>query len=900
MPSKRTPKWYDGQGQGSSRRAVLQQSNPGRTLISLVLLLGLVLLLLQQLSDTDKVAEIGEAIGLFEKKQASDDEALGSSESSSQAVDSPSEAVQIYQSLLMRSDDSLASREQSIWTHYLSRLSPEEHALLARFWLAPKSKLESDEIAPLLEAAEQAIQGWVDRITENSSAKEPSSDETLDSTDLDIGALKKMLSNITQWRESQFADRDFHTAFRRALDKTLLERFLDNQNWMSKEQLVALRTWTRIRELRSAVDNEFLIPLQVPAVELSQLMGGDNDNYRGVPLRFRGTIAATDERTGRLQSEEWNGVVYRVWWMKPTEASSQPVAVYVPVELEPSKYEKDQKSELEILGFFTKRKAYASSRGADIAPVLFAASVTKTDGPLRRTLGPYSAWLAEHRQTATWRPPVDFKTPLSLIQSSIKSNAILSKMAEDNVAEDNNEGRELTNVLALLLVAKKHEPEMQTLATAEQDWDATEKLVLRKVNGWVNHIKVLNLKSLRDAGVDAGLLEVLARESLDTVYELSIQIRSEKPNQVDKLYTTEIPEVWVSLIRGDALNLKQPVEVVGFQPKERASKVDSNNEVVGKPSWLVSSQVAWKLPSDDPSSLAELNPSVTDVDRFLLEQGWDLANRDIIQRLQSPAQPLSRQEEVGLFSLMRIARETRDSLVDDARFKATTIAQIVKSSLSASSKSKQRPSLLWTECNVRVVRVTRIPIDLPVQQAVLGKDHYFQLDCFAEIGNVTFEIPTDSEPIIYAGEYPITCVAIELPSWLAAYQGIEIEASGTGTGSSEAFGSESIDADVFFPRVRGKLSGWFYRFWSYRTQEMTDRLGVKHRQVTPLIVISDLQISRVDDSAPSQGVLSTIAWLFGLSTIGAVWWVVRSYGKSKSKNPKKPIRFTVRGSSDQN
>jgi hypothetical protein len=890
MPSKRTPKWYDAHSQGGSRRAVLHQSNPGRTLVSLVLLLGLVLLLLQQLSDTNKVAEIGEAIGLFEKKQASRDEASTSGESSPQAMESPSEAVQIYQSLLMRSNDDMSSREQLIWTHYLSRLSPEEHALLARFWLAPKTKLDSAEIAPLFETAEQAIQGWVDRITENRSAKQPTSDETLDSTAPDLEALKNILANIRQWQETQFSERDPHTAFRRALDKTLLGRFLDNQNWMSKEQLVALRTWARIRELRSAVENEFLNPLQVPAVELSQLMGGDNDNYRGVPLRFRGTIAAADERTGRLQSQEWDGVVYRVWWMKPSEASSQPVAVYVPVELEPSKYEKDQKSELEILGFFTKRKAYASSRGADIAPVVFAAYVAKADGPLRRTFGPYSAWLAEHRQAANWRPPVDFKTPLTLIQSSITSNAILSKMAEDNLGD-----RELTNAFALLLVAKKHEPEMQTLATAGQDWDVTDKLVLRKVNGWVNHIKVLNVKSLRDVGLNTELLEVLARESLDKVYELTVQIRRENPNHIDKLFATNIPETWISLIRGDALNFKQPVEAVGFQPKDDASK-----EVKGKPSWLVSSQVAWKLQTDDPSSLSELIPNLTDVDRFLLEQGWDLANRDIMQRLQSPAQPISRQEEVGLFSLMRIASETRDSLADDARFKATTVAQIVKSSLSASSKSKPRPTLLWIEGNVRVVRVTRIAIDLPVQQAVLGKDHYFQLDCFAEIGNMTFEIPTETEPIIYAGEYPITCVAIELPSWLAAYQGIDIEPSGAGIGSNDAFGSETINADIFFPRVRGKLSGWFYRFWSYRTQEMTDRLGVKHRQVTPLIVISDLQISRLDDSPPSQRLLSTIAWFFGLATIGAVWWVVRSYGKSKRKKPRKPIRFTVRGVSDQN
>ncbi len=34
--------------------------------------------------------------------------------------------------------------------------------------------------------------------------------------------------------------------------------------------------------------------------------------------------------------------------MKPKEVSSQPVAVYVPIELEPSQFEEGQKSELEL------------------------------------------------------------------------------------------------------------------------------------------------------------------------------------------------------------------------------------------------------------------------------------------------------------------------------------------------------------------------------------------------------------------------------------------------------------------------------------------------------------------------------------------------------------------------
>jgi hypothetical protein len=311
-------------------------------------------------------------------------------------------------------------------------------------------------------------------------------------------------------------------------------------------------------------------------------------------------------------------------------------------------------------------------------------------------------------------------------------------------------------------------------------------------------------------------------------------------------------------------------------------------------SYTVGSQIAWKLPPEKSQDITQLQPELSDVERYLLERGWDLSQKDLIQQLQSPAQPLSRQEEQGLFSLLRIAKDDRTTLGKKSSFAPTPIVQIVKSSLSASAKSKQRPSLLWTECEARVVRVTRITIDSPAQLRVLGQDHYYQLDCFADIGNVTFEIPTETESITYAGEYPITCVALDIPDWLNAQQPTA-EHSPESDLSSSTFDNETEpNQDVFYPRLNGKISGWFYRFWSYRTQEMTQRLGIKHRQITPLIVMSDVQIARSNLNSPSESTVSTIAWIAGLVTVGAIWWAVRSYGKSKDGQTKKQIRFSVK------
>jgi hypothetical protein len=439
-------------------------------------------------------------------------------------------------------------------------------------------------------------------------------------------------------------------------------------------------------------------------------------------------------------------------------------------------------------------------------------------------------------------------------------------------------------------VAQKHKPELQSLSAANQAWDLSEELKIGKVSGWCSKIKVWNLEAIKAAEENREILSTLQREGFTNIFELSVQ---SLPNAGDKqqvVFVSSIPEAWRSMLTGDSLELWQPIEIVGFL----------HNQSIETQPYVVGSQIAWKIQSESSEDLSKLVPRVSDIEKYLLEKGWDLSQKDVIQQLQSPAQSLSRQEEDGLFSLIRIANEDRTKLRENASFAPTPIVQIVKSSLGASSKSKQRPSLLWTECEVRIVRVTRITLDSSAQQRVLGQDHYYQLDCFADIGNVTFEIPTEGDPITYAGEYPITCLAAEVPEWLQVQQptaGLSEEAnvsSGTSDGEAE------LNEDVYYPMLNGKISGWFYRFWSYRTQEMTQRLGIKHRQITPLVVMSDFQITRGNTNPSSPGTITTIGWIGGLMTVGAIWWAVRSYGKSKNKQSKKPIQFRVRQDRESN
>ena len=169
--------------------------------------------------------------------------------------------------------------------------------------------------------------------------------------------------------------------------------------------------------------------------------------------------------------------------------------------------------------------------------------------------------------------------------------------------------------------------------------------------------------------------------------------------------------------------------------------------------------------------------------------------------------------------------------------------------------------------NMRIVRVTRVQLDNPAEIAMLGSDQYFQLDTMADIGDRTYEIKTESESIVYHREYPVTCVAVELPSWL-----INMDANSNRDAASR-------NEQVWYPRLKSNASGWFYRFWSYKTQETSQSLGENRKQVGPLIVLDHLALGNTTMQSEQQGVgegtANTATIVIGvLGTLG-IWWFVR-------------------------
>jgi len=80
--------------------------------------------------------------------------------------------------------------------------------------------------------------------------------------------------------------------------------------------------------------------------------------------------------------------------------------------------------------------------------------------------------------------------------------------------------------------------------------------------------------------------------------------------------------------------------------------------------------------------------------------------------------------------------------------------------------------------------------------------------------------------------------------------------------------------------MKTAASGWFYRFWSYKTQETVQSLGEQQRQIGPLIVMDSLSLgfTAINEEKPSNAnakTSNTITVVIGvLGTIG-IWWFVR-------------------------
>ena len=154
---------------------------------------------------------------------------------------------------------------------------------------------------------------------------------------------------------------------------------------------------------------------------------------------------------------------------------------------------------------------------------------------------------------------------------------------------------------------------------------------------------------------------------------------------------------------------------------------------------------------------------------------------------------------------------------------------------------------------VRLVSCSIIPVSDPADRKALGKDQYFQIDGFVELGNqrILYAMPGsdlaengDTEFVEFEGEFPITIVLSGGSDLVEAQRGTE--------------GELSWDLGGY-----AWLEGRFYRLWSYHS-EMLEQTQAAARQAAPLVVATKL----TQATAPIRVTSAPIGW-FGYGLAGA-------------------------------
>lgn len=166
----------------------------------------------------------------------------------------------------------------------------------------------------------------------------------------------------------------------------------------------------------------------------------------------------------------------------------------------------------------------------------------------------------------------------------------------------------------------------------------------------------------------------------------------------------------------------------------------------------------------------------------------------------------------------------------------------------------------WISIRLNTVRVTRVNITDADVRARLQQDHYFQVDCSGDLGDVVIEMTRpkgdDGEPIRLNHSYPVSVVSLSLPEFLR--DSIEGQSDG---GSLVTMISHPVRVD-----------GFFFRLWSYDSEFMS-RQGAG-KQVGPLVMAS--KWNSLQEADESSGGLEVIGYALAaaifLCIVATVVW----------------------------
>ena len=911
MSPKRRERWYSMDGQRRIHQSALQSNAGPKRLISLIVLLVLVLIMIQQVSDPKKVGKVAGAVGLLPQSTQNnatqnnapqnnpETPSTSSGTSSGRAPESPPDlpSSQVsdglsaaIEGLGLASPDPDVERQSQVLEVLLKNLPDEVKTTLADrlFGIidqrAPQSPdpTASDRQAALKlwsSDAQRSILRWID---------------LSDSTTADHAMLNAVRESLERWTQLEplaplpESLSGFQRSLQLAMDRALMSDLSDNTPWKTTERLALARLLVRASDLFRQLDPSIRIDA-VPTIAIPQLLS-QTDTLRGRCFRTQGTVGRIDQPSS-IELADGRKLNYSVFWLRPEDLSDQPINVYVPEGVAAAR-ELQVGDSLQVAGLIAKRRAYASKRGGEIAPVLIATGLLLDVAPEPQgsslanngqSLG-ISKELARLRNPMPWIPPVDRQIPLDLVERALSGHLgkipFGSSKFNDETNDETNDVDSLArnpSVLASLATVLKFQNEIDTVVSGENS--AMLALAPNPENfqgqgllgAW--HGRVIEARTLR---IDPNLMPGLGWKE---VYALKLA-----PNL--QVIAKDVPALWLS-----ASELNQPICVqgLGLISQEKENQSEGANRSV--PQVVIASRVAWQshrsATGQSTDQLATgLQPKLSPGWTALLQSHWDLASCDAIELLHG--QSLSSKDTRPFYTLLAASNEPQSQETEARAYSVMEWIRRTESMKSTKSlvREQQRSVAERIDARVQIRRIQRVDVRNAQSQAWLGSNHYYQLDGLADIGPSRIEVKygKDYEPIAYEREFPITLVATKLPAWLLSDPTTLISSSDL---SQETIDLDSASSIAWTTKIRVDVSGYAYRIWRFRTPQVSAVTQDTGYQQAPMLVVDrwnlpegplvsdSLESDRASGPSKSWSIGSILTTLLGLLAIA--WFAYRLY-----------------------
>lgn len=869
-------RWYSVENQHQIRQRVSANRSGTRRLISLVFLLGLVIVLMQRVSDPQVVRQAFQAVGVPLDREI----AVQSHPSSYQpALDreiarQPQGAPANENGTQTTFDERWRIACHDLVPRILKSASPRAIEILALYMFSNSvhfgKEVQPEELSLELAALSQVAQPLLDELAaslDNSTTSRAIFDKhSAESTEVPasdqeiwIALLRRfsaewnsLLSEIershaglsepgTSATEPGPQMRQELTLY---LDATLVAGLLDAAPWRPTENLAF---WRLLQRSTSANSDPPLISTQQLQANFLEL--------RGQWIRFRGTVRRVEHvlrPSPLVESDD-----YWVMWLQGADQASQPIGVYTTLQLASefhSTVSEKQYPEIELIGLVGKRLAYSSPAGLQVSPTIFAGSVIQFVSPavsndlaqarsggepgmkvqmtsalvlaaLVSLVAIIPLWFSLHRRTrpkpgSQMQPPSLSRrqpmwlVPIWLAVELASQQSLLAQQLTPPWAEPN----EIANIAGSMLreiFEKDYWREAKDSPNLDSQLPADEVLkILHALDkiGWERLWSV-------DQEVEVGESFVLRPTRL-----------SGWVKQLCPLELNEKQQTWFSV------SPRQAVYQLGLA-NDQGTVIPPRVFCLNVPKFWLQNDDLWQPALVRGFNLERVSEDSAEdpqhkgvVCMFAEAPSWKF-EEPTAKSLSGvrPALPVHWQElaeagwDLHWIDLLRNANEK--ALSEKEREPLLRLIQLAERNSLSGSSSAQKPmeilrnSLEHICCNVdwkvRLVKGSRVEMSEPYGDL---PQVYYQFDGFVKIPGQRVEyVPANgTNRVTFEGEFPVTIVM---------------------TGRNDFIPDASLQSGEQSWKIgrHAQLQGRFYRIWSYHSERLETNFE-KGRQLAPLIV----------------------------------------------------------------